>query len=52
MTAAVKKLKPVWRDNDYNSWVKSETDGLPCHNHISVCLKVMQVVNLDSCKAE
>ena len=33
-TAALTKLKPIWRDNN----IKGEADALPCHFHISVCL--------------
>ena len=36
-TAALTKLKPIWRDNNV-SWIKSEADALPCHFHISVFL--------------
>ena len=34
-TAALTKLKPIWRDNNI-SWIKGEADALPCHFHISV----------------
>ena len=34
-TAALTKLKPIWRDI---SWIKGEAYALPCHFHISVCL--------------
>ena len=40
-TAALTKLKPVWRDKlclRNISWIKRETDVLPCHFHITVCL--------------
>ena len=38
-TAALTKLKPIWRDNNIIiSWIKGEADALPCHFHISVCL--------------
>ena len=36
-TAALTKLKPIWRDSNI-SWIKGETDALPCHIHISVRL--------------
>ena len=36
-TAALTKLKPIWRDKNI-SWIKGESDALPCHFHISVCL--------------
>ena len=36
-TAALTKLKPVWRLH-HISWIKGEADVLPCHFHISVCL--------------
>ena len=37
-TAALTKLKPVWRDNNIYLRSKGEADALPCHFHISVCL--------------
>ena len=41
-TAALTKLKPIWRDNKI-SWIKGEADALPCHFHISVCLWIMDL---------
>ena len=35
-TAVLKKLKPIWRDNNIS--LGSKVDALPCHFHISVCL--------------
>ena len=35
-TAALTKLKPVWRQ--HISWIKGEVDALHCYFHISVCL--------------
>ena len=37
-TAALTKLKPIWRDNNIG-----EADALPCHFHISVCLCIMDL---------
>ena len=33
-TAALTKLKPIWKDNN----IKGEAAALPRHFHISVCL--------------
>ena len=35
--AALTKLKPIWRDKNI-FWIKGETDALPNHLLISVCL--------------
>ena len=42
-TAALTKLKPIWRDKNISliSWFKGGADALPCHFHISVCLLIM-----------
>ena len=37
-TAALSKLKPIWRRKQHISWIKGEAGALPCHFHISVCL--------------
>ena len=37
-TAALTKLKPIWRDNNIISWIKGETDALPCHIPVSMDL--------------
>ena len=36
-TAALTKLKPIWRDNNISLGSKVKL-MLPCHSHISVCL--------------
>ena len=36
-TAALTKLKPIWRDNNISLGSKVK-HVLPCHFHISVCL--------------
>ena len=37
-TAALTKLKPIWRDNNISLGSKVKADALACHLHISVCL--------------
>ena len=39
-TAALTKRTPIWRDN---FWMKGEADALPCHFHISVGLRLMDL---------
>ena len=35
-SAALSKLKPIWRDNKRSPGSKGKTDALPCLIHISV----------------
>ena len=37
-TAALTKLKPIWRDNNISLGSKVKLMRSPCHFHISVCL--------------
>ena len=41
-TAALTKMKPIWRDNNIShiAWINGEAGALPCHFHISVCLRI------------
>ena len=42
-TAALTKLKPIWRDNNISLGSKDEADALPCYVHIYVCLWIMDL---------